>query len=149
MDYCTEADVRAIPVLQRFDTGEFGFQPEEIESRITKATTYIDSYLLGKVPGIPYTTSVPKEIKELCISLTVCLLLQETKQLQLTTEQGLFAIELYCKDAWQRVKDFSSGTAVVTDPYGTGILTGEDEDDSYGQRSYFYVGNEDILTDEL
>jgi hypothetical protein len=48
-----------------------------------------------------------------------------------------------------RIKDFASGAAVVLDPAGDGTITGTDEDDTYGQRSYFYVGNEDILTDEL
>ncbi len=149
MLYCTVDDVRAIPVFKRFDNAEYGFSDDEIESRITKATTYVDSYLLGKVPGIPYLVTVPPEIKDVTVNLAVCIILQETKQLQLTRDEGLYAIESFCKEAWQRIKDFASGAAVVLDPLGTGTITGTDEDDTYGQRSYFYVGNEDILTDEL
>ena len=140
MGYCTVDEVRKIPAFRAFTSGG-GFRDEEITPYIDRATNMINSYLRERVPGIPFAVgSIPPEINDVCIRITICLAIQELKTVHGEDDSGMYAIELYCKDAYRYLTDLSKGQAVIEV---------DEEDEEYDTQRFFNAGDTSFLTDEL
>lgn len=133
MSYCTIEDLMKIPVCQR------GLEEPKALEYIDRAERIVNGYLRGRVPGIPFTSPVPEEIRDLAVKFTVCEFVKEQKTLHGANPDNMYGIEMYCKDAMDTLKAFATGNAQLE----------EDPTDIHDYSFVFYTGNKDFETSEL
>ena len=111
MSYCTAADIQSIPAFIWQDIEE-----SVIETYINQAQMIIDMHCRSHgFPAVPFTT-VPEEIKMICIKMTICQMLHEVKGLKGVDDANIYQIQEYCKEAHRLLSGVQVGKLNMTDP---------------------------------